>query len=249
MLMPEFKLRAFALVVAGAAASGSGAIAQQIPRNPEPVRFAVRGWPDGALAAAGAVLSAMPLVLSDSVASPCPCDPSGLPGWDRGTVGPLRNGPGRWSNVTLAATLGFAGAGLVLAGEPWEARAEDVAVLAQAVLVANGLTQVLKTVVARPRPYVYDGTPSGLVTREDVEAFPSGHAVNAFAAAAAYWSIQRRRGEAGRHKIEVIGLFALATATAGLRVAAHRHFSSDVVAGAALGTAVGWVLPRFHALH
>jgi membrane-associated phospholipid phosphatase len=251
MLRTDIKLRAFALVLAGACTAPGALAAQQIPQSPAPVRFEVRGWPDAVVATVGIALSSLPHVISDSVVSPCPCDPGGLPRIDRGTVGPVAAGPARWSNITLGATLGLAGAGLLLArpGEPWEARAEDLAVLGQAVLLTNGLTQVLKTVAQRPRPYVYDGSPAGDVSRDDVASFPSGHASNAFAAAAAYWSIQQRRGVAGRHTPEVVGLFALATATAGLWVAAHKHFPTDVLAGAVLGTAVGWALPQLHAVH
>ena len=70
----------------------------------------------------------------------------------------------------------------------------------------------------------------------------------AFAAAAAAASILHRRGELHRHKVETVLLFAAAATTAALRVAAHRHFPTDVVAGAALGTAVGWVVPLLHPL-
>ena len=251
MLRPDIKLRAFVLLLAGACTALGALAAQQVPRNLAPVRFEVRGWPDAAVAAAGAALSALPFVLSDSVASPCPCDPGGLSGIDRGAVGPVATEAARWSNITLTATVGLAGAGLLLArrGELREAAAEDIAVFGQALLVTNGLTQVLKTVVARPRPYVYDASPPGTVAREDVSSFPSGHTSNAFAAAAAYWSIQQRRGVAGRHVPAIVALFALATATAVLRVEAHKHFPTDVLAGAALGTAVGWTLPRLHAVH
>jgi len=170
---------------------------------------------------------------------------------DRGAVGPVATGPAQWSNVALLSTVGLAGAGLVLArrGEPQAAAAEDIAVYGQALLVTSGLTQVFKTVIARPRPYVYDASPSGRVARDDVSSFPSGHASAAFAAAAAYWSIMHRRGEAGRRTPQIIGLFALASATAALRVAAHKHFPTDVVAGAVLGTGVGWALPQLHAVH
>lgn len=251
MLWTDIKLRALSLLLGGACATPLPLVAQQVPQSPAPVRFDIRGWPDAAVVTVGAVLSAVPLFVSDSVASPCPCDPARLPALDRRVTGPVEEGPASWSDATLAATLGLAGAGLLLSrpGESWDARAEDLAVWGQAVLFTNGVTQALKTVVGRPRPYVYDAAPTGNVSRDDVASFPSGHTSNAFAAAAAYWSIQQRRGTAGKHTIEVVGLFALATATAGFRVAAHKHFPTDVLAGAVLGTAIGWVLPQVHAVH
>ncbi len=248
MLIPEFKLRLWWPLLAGCTAIAVPARAQQLPPRPSPVRFVLRPVPDGALALAGAALAALPLVLSDSLDSPCPCQRADLIGLDRRSVGPVASGASRFSNAALVATGAYAGMALILArpGEPWQAAAEDVAVLGQAVLLANGMTEVLKTVIARPRPYVYDSGPTGRVTRFDVEAMPSAHSAQAFAAAAAFWSIQRRRGTAGRHRRDIVALLALATATAVLRVEAHQHFPTDVLAGAALGSTIGWIVPRLH---
>ena len=41
-------------------------------------------------------------------------------------------------------------------------------------------------------------------------------------------------------------LYAGAVGVAALRVAAGKHFPTDVVAGAALGSAVGWLVPTIH---
>ena len=74
----------------------------------------------------------------------------------------------------------------------------------------------------------------------------SGHTSTTFAAAAAYASILQRRGEAGKHTAEIVALFGAAALTGVLRVSAHKHFPTDVIAGAALGTAIGWAVPRLH---
>ncbi|HKP94246.1 MAG TPA: phosphatase PAP2 family protein, partial [Fibrobacteria bacterium] len=42
------------------------------------------------------------------------------------------------------------------------------------------------------------------------------------------------------------GSLGAATAVAGLRVAAGRHFLSDVAAGAAIGSLFGWGFPYLH---
>jgi membrane-associated phospholipid phosphatase len=246
MLWSDIKLRAFALAALAAGAATPTA-AQQIPAPPA-VRYEIRAWPDAAIAVAGVVASLIPLLLNDSVASPCPCDAGGLPAVDRGVVGPVATTPARWSDATLLATVGVGGAGLLIgrSGEPSEVATEDMAVYGEAVLVTAGLTQVMKTVIGRPRPYVYATGPTGLVSRDDVASFPSGHASTAFAAAASYWSIQQRHGQAGRHVPMIVGLFSLATSTAILRVEAHKHFPTDVIAGAVIGTAVGWALPQVH---
>jgi membrane-associated phospholipid phosphatase len=248
MLWSDIKLRAVAMAVAVLTAA-SPVEAQQLPAPPA-VRYQVQAWPDLAVAAAGLAATLFPMLLSDSVASPCPCDAGGIPGVDRGTVGPAVMSISRWSDATLLATVGLAGASLLLgrSGEPGEVAAEDLALYGQAMLVTTGLTHVVKTLVARPRPFIYQASPTGNVSRDDVASFPSGHASAAFASAAAYWSIQQRHGQAGRHVPAIAGLFSLAAATAVLRVEAHKHFPTDVVAAAVLGTAVGWALPQVHAV-
>lgn len=45
----------------------------------------------------------------------------------------------------------------------------------------------------------------------------------------------------------VAGAYAVAAAAASLRVASGSHFLTDVLAGAALGTLSGWLVPVLHA--
>lgn len=90
--------------------------------------------------------------------------------------------------------------------------------LGKAFVTNFAATEALKFIVGRERP---DGS--------DHRSFPSGHTSTAFQAAS---FIQIRYGWAG-------GIPALAGATfvGYSRVRAHRHYVSDVVAGAVLGTA------------
>jgi membrane-associated phospholipid phosphatase len=66
----------------------------------------------------------------------------------------------------------------------------------------------------------------------------------AFAAAAAAASVLQQRGELGRLRWAVASLGVLAAATGAARIGAHRHFPTDVAAGAVLGVAAGWFVPR-----
>ena len=59
-------------------------------------------------------------------------------------------------------------------------------------------------------------------------------------------SILQRRGELAHHQLEAAALYALAATTGALRVAAHKHFPTDVLAGAALGSAIGWFVPQLY---
>jgi membrane-associated phospholipid phosphatase len=247
MLWLRFKLRLSAALATAALSAGGAARAQQLPTTPPPVRFEVR-WTDAVVLGAAAALTALPLFQSDSVASPCPCDVGALWGIDRGTVGAVDSKTATASTVANVVTMGLATTDLLLSrpGESWDARRSDLMVLAQAITITSALTQVIKTATDRPRPFVYEAQPVGNVRRTDVTSFPSGHTSTAFAAAAAYWSTVHRRGVASQHRVEIVSLFLLAASTGALRVAAHKHFPTDVVAGAALGTAVGWALPALH---
>lgn len=217
-----------------------------------PVRFDARLLPSGALLAATAAFAVAPVLLADRLphASCVPCDPSRIPGIERGVVGPLRGPPALASDATLLAT--GAGAGLLLiaqaGGDVGQAR-EDLTVLAQAVGTATVLTNWAKVLLHRPRPYRYDaGAAADTLDAESGLSFPSGHTSAAFAAAAAYWSIEARRGRATSRRASIGALFAGAAVTGALRVVAREHFPTDVVAGAVLGTAVGFAVPRLFAV-
>jgi len=240
------KLRS-ALLAGLAAVSSSGVAAAQ-----NPVRFDARLVPSGAVLAVTAAAAVAPVLFAAHLphATCAPCDPSGVPGVDRGTIGAIRAFPATASDVALFATGGAAG--LLLAAE---SRAdlgivrEDLTVLAQAVGTAAALTNWSKVVFHRPRPYRY--TPDAAAppaSADDGLSFPSGHTSAAFAAAFAYWSIQSRRGRAGEHRQRIAALVLAAAATGVLRVAAREHFPTDVVAGAALGAAAGWAVPRLYPL-
>jgi len=179
-------------------------------------------------------------------ASCAPCDPSGLLAFERSFVGPRRAGPDLASDGTLALTLAGSAALLLAGGGDGAARREDLAVWAQAVSMTSALTAWSKVLFHRPRPMRYDSTATALGP-DDGLSFPSGHASVAFAAAAAYASIQHRRGAARRGQRGATAvLLSAAASTALLRVAARRHFPTDVAAGALLGSAVGWLVPSVY---
>jgi len=235
-----------------AVAWGFAVLATAGPASPQsvPLRFDARLLPSGGVLAATAAVALTPVFFASHLphATCAPCDPSRLNFIDRGTVGEIRAGVATTSDVALFATGGAAV--LLLAAE---SRAdlgvvrEDLTVLAQAVGAASALTNWSKVVFHRPRPYRYvgDAAGSGEAAASGL-SFPSGHTSAAFAAAFAYWSIHARRGTARAQAPEIATLVALATATGVLRVVARQHFPTDVVAGAALGAAVGWTVPRLY---
>jgi undecaprenyl-diphosphatase len=99
-------------------------------------------------------------------------------------------------------------------------------------LLANALShvpvQLLKRVVARPRPCDALGHPLALVPLPDPFSFPSGHAaaVTAIATTAAV-----------AYPLTAPFVVPLAGLVSYSRVALRVHYASDVLAGAALGVA------------
>jgi undecaprenyl-diphosphatase len=97
---------------------------------------------------------------------------------------------------------------------------------------AYALNTALKFAVGRRRPELPD-LPS-LVRTPTRLAFPSAHATTSFAAARAY----------SRLGLPPAPLYALAASLAASRVFLGVHYPSDVLAGAALGSALGALAPR-----
>jgi len=90
----------------------------------------------------------------------------------------------------------------------------------------------LKYVVRRPRP-VLEGLPALSSTVTSL-SFPSAHSTTSFAAA---WALTR-----GDDGLPVVPVYALAKAMAVSRIYAGVHYPTDVLAGAAYGTALAALL-------
>jgi undecaprenyl-diphosphatase len=103
--------------------------------------------------------------------------------------------------------------------------------------VALAVAHVLSVLVDRPRPFVADPSAVHLFARHAADAgFPSDHATASFAIAVAILLRSRRWGYV---------TLAMAVVLSVGRVAMGLHYPSDVIAGAALGsaTAIALYLP------
>jgi membrane-associated phospholipid phosphatase len=141
---------------------------------------------------------------------------------------------GRLSGVRRAAELGLHGT--------------------EAIVVGQAVSGVLKTILGRARPYTSrDTNPSNFAFMRgtkgtNFQSFPSGHSTTAFAAAAA---VSAQTSEWWPETRWIFGPFLYAGASfVGLsRMYDDKHWASDVVVGAAIGTFAGLKTIRFNQTH
>jgi membrane-associated phospholipid phosphatase len=127
---------------------------------------------------------------------------------------------------------------------------EDTLLVAEAGVIAADVTQLTKLLVRRERPFVHALAPEEKVaTRAPADnnlSFFSGHTAETFALAAASGTIGELRGYRWAPAAWGVG-GALAAFTAYLRIAADKHWLTDVLVGAIVGAGIGVAVPYlFH---
>ncbi len=164
-----------------------------------------------------------------------------------------------WSNPHTAATIsdvmefvvpiGVIGFGLIQAYRLDDAEAgwSDALLIAEATSLAMLGNTIVKYTVGRSRPYVWQGNPDLYPNATDANvSFFGGHATFVFAAVVSASTLFFMQGMPGAPYVLGAGL-AVATFTAYLRMAADKHYLSDVLVGAGVGSLVGWAVPYlFH---
>ena len=226
--------------------------ARAAPAQAPPVpHYSATGWDAGWVSTAGALYllpGALGLphgVPSCANGNPLPCDPATLAGLDRWAVRPVSDAADVASDVVLAGVAAWTAlAGL--RGLPAEQWRGDFAVFAETASWTAASTEWLKVAVRRKRPVLYtSGAIAAAADRENQQSLPSMHTSLAFAAATSYVVISARQHLPHRARNALL-LYAGAVVVAALRVAAAQHFPTDVLAGAALGSGIGWLVPTIH---
>jgi len=124
----------------------------------------------------------------------------------------------------------------------------DAGLVLEATATTLVVTHLTKKIVRRPRPYALRGDPppgTDLANHASRQSFFSGHASTTFALAVASGTIAFRRGRGNAGFVLGSGL-ALAATTGYLRIAAERHYLTDVLVGAVVGSLAGYLVPRLH---
>jgi membrane-associated phospholipid phosphatase len=150
--------------------------------------------------------------------------------------------------------LGFEGAASLVKGRPRDAATLGV-MLVELYAYLAGTTYTTKALVKRKRPYVFNPDKTvderfAIASSDGNEvylSFFSGHAAAAFAAATFTstlvtdlfgTSIWSHLVWGSTHTVAVLAAYA--------RVKAGQHYPSDVIVGAAVGSALGYLIPRLH---
>jgi membrane-associated phospholipid phosphatase len=227
-----------------------------------PVRPRYRWSVDAPLAtaAAGFLIGGSQLSVSHQLVPPQGLDPSRIH-WtiDRRVVGEVSERADSDSDYFLAGALVYPMV-VAFASQPSGARLSGTLCrsleYAEAYALAEGLNQVLKGSIDRPRPYTYlpaasrpDNPAYDVTADEAFRSIPSGHAAQAFtgAAFAVTDHLLTRPTASWRERVAIsaVGGF-LAGATATLRVEGGQHFPTDTFVGGLIGTASGVTVPLLH---
>ena len=169
--------------------------------------------------------------------------------FDRGAAYHWSTSADRLSDVTFAGNVAVVGL-LTVGTKPMRQDIKTVGIMyLETLLLANGIERTVKDITQRTRPFVFnpDAPLDEKLTRDARQSFFSGHATNAFATAVFTGEVFRHYFPDSRLKAVVwVGSLGLATATCVLRYEGGLHYPSDLIAGAAFGSLVGWGIPKLH---
>jgi membrane-associated phospholipid phosphatase len=181
------------------------------------------------------------------------CDDNAL---DRGVRDELRwdhakaaDRTSNWLAFGVMPALSLGGMlALGAAQDSWRTGAIDALIVLEATALSANLNQIVKLLVGRERPFVHalsaDQKAHTDHPADNNLSFYSGHTSPAFALAVAAGTVATLRGYRAAPAVWAVGL-PLAAFTGYLRIAADKHYLTDVLTGAVLGSSVGFLVPFF----
>jgi membrane-associated phospholipid phosphatase len=138
--------------------------------------------------------------------------------------------------------------------ERWDVAWRLLVLDAQTILLATTITISIQKATARERPFAKECNTNPSLSDCSLggkyQSFPSGHTTAAFAAVAlecfhhGYLDTSHTGWGAAVCPLTVVA----AIGTAMLRVAADRHWATDIIVGASIGGLVGYAVPALHLL-
>lgn len=251
-------VRSYALTISlGVALFPKTALAADPPDTAGGPRMQVNFPVDLTIAGAGAAIWLTSELLKGKIA-PATCH------WCEPPAGDLAiKNAWRWQNTKPAdtasyvtgfalapiAALGLDAASVYARGGSFREWGEDATVIVESIVVAANLNQLVKFLVGRERPFVHDLAASDkLNTKSPGDnnlSFYSGHTMLGFVSAVSAGTVASLKGYRAAPLIWGTGL-TFAVATGYLRIAADKHYFSDVLTGAIMGSAAGFLVPWLH---
>lgn len=119
---------------------------------------------------------------------------------------------------------------------------DDTITVLETVALTECLVQLLKFSIGRQRPFARFGTDVVFEPDQNL-SFPSGHSALGFSVTVAAGMVAHWRNYWTEPYIWGAGIF-LSVSTEYLRIAADKHYLSDVLVGGGLGIAGGLLIPR-----
>jgi membrane-associated phospholipid phosphatase len=160
-----------------------------------------------------------------------------------------------WKDTNLASSLSdystfyispLVGVALLVASEGDFSASrliDDILPVAETVSIVQVATRLAKYGFARKRPYAYYGGAALDPTTEDNQSFWSGHSAIGFAVTGAAGTICHFRHYWTEPYVWGAGI-TLSLTTEYLRMAADKHWLSDVITGGLVGLGAGLLVPR-----
>jgi membrane-associated phospholipid phosphatase len=121
----------------------------------------------------------------------------------------------------------------------------------ESIFIASASATIVRGLLGRSRPFVtsgsnaYDYSPGKGFAELRYRAYPSIHAASAFATASALTAETARHSRRAAFVVGPIA-YSLASLPGLARMYGDKHWASDILMGAALGTVSGWASVRYH---
>lgn len=198
----------------------------------------------------GIVMAATRLVRTQPAYCAPLCDKTTLNAVDAATAGFYDTTWATASDVGLYGMMGLAAVGLAV-DEGFLPALNDAVVVAESALSAMAVSSVATLAAGRPRPFLY-GEKAPLDVRNSADAglsFVSSHASVTFAIAVSTYITERRLHPGPGVVFPAIVLasgLAVASFVSTARVEAGKHFITDSIAGAVIGSSMGVLIPALH---
>jgi membrane-associated phospholipid phosphatase len=237
------------------ASASDDALEGSAPTAPKKLTKLSYDWTVDGIVTGGLAVSTLTLMLLDKSLAPLDCKWC-VPGTIDGNI----SRSVLWSNPTAANTvsnvmqfavpLGVMGFGLIQAYRLDDPAAgwSDVLLITEATSLAMLTNVIVKYTTGRARPYVWQGNPDLYpATGSDANvSFFGGHTTFVFAVVVSGSTLFFMQDMPGAPWVLGVGL-AAAGFTAYLRMAADKHYLSDTLVGAGVGSLIGWAVPYlFH---